>query len=84
MRYPDHGSSSSTNTSTASLRDIAAMIGVSKQTVTELARDYRIPLRRPRSPLKYAFDRDWLYREHVVRGRRGRAGRGCDLHDGRP
>ena len=52
-----------------SLRDIAAMVGVNKQTVTELARDYRIPLRRPRSPLKYAFDRDWLYREHVIKGR---------------
>ena len=45
------------------------MIGVSKQTVTELARDYRIPLRRPQSPRKYTFDRDWLYREHVIKGR---------------
>ena len=53
----------------ASLRDIAATIGVSKQTVTELARDYRIPLRRPQSPQKYTFDRDWLYREHVTKGR---------------
>ena len=53
----------------ASLRHIAAMIGVSKQTVTELARDYRIPLRRPQSPRKHAFDRDWLYREHVIKGR---------------
>ena len=53
----------------ASLRHIAAMIGVSKQTVTELARDYRIPLRRPQSPRKYTFDRDWLYREHVIKGR---------------
>ena len=52
-----------------SLREIAAMVGVSKPTVTELARDYRIPLRRPRSPRKYTFDRDWLYREHVIRGR---------------
>ena len=52
-----------------SLRDIAAMVGVSKPTVTELARDYRIPLRRPRSPRKYTFDRDWLYREHVIKGR---------------
>ena len=52
-----------------SLRDIAATIGVSKQTVTELARDYRIPLRRPQSPQKYTFDRDWLYREHVTKGR---------------
>ena len=46
-RYPDHGSSSFTNTSTASLRDIAAMVGVSKPTVTELARDYRIPCAGP-------------------------------------
>ena len=53
----------------ASLRHIAAMIGVSKQTVTELARDYRISLRRPQSPRKYTFDRDWLYREHVIKGR---------------
>ena len=52
-----------------SLRDIAAMIGVSKHTVTELARDYRIPPRRPQSPRKYTFDRDWLYREHVTKGR---------------
>ncbi|HTX53391.1 MAG TPA: TniQ family protein [Candidatus Baltobacteraceae bacterium] len=52
-----------------SLRDIAATIGVSKQTVTELARDYRIPLRRPQSPRRYTFDRDWLYREHVIKGR---------------
>jgi hypothetical protein len=52
-----------------SLRDIAATIGVSKPTVTELARDYRIPLRRPQSPRRYRFDRDWLYREHVIKGR---------------
>ena len=52
----------------ASLRHIAATVGVSKQTVTELARDYRIP-RRPQSPRKYTFDRDWLYREHVIKGR---------------
>jgi DNA-binding Xre family transcriptional regulator len=51
------------------LRDIAATIGVSKATVAELARDYRIALRRPQPPRKYNFDRDWLYREHVVKGR---------------
>ncbi|GAJ83637.1 hypothetical protein NBRGN_065_00330 [Nocardia brasiliensis NBRC 14402] len=48
-----------------SLRDIAARVGVSRQVLAGLARDYQIPLREPRQFAKIQIDRDWLYDQYV-------------------
>jgi len=50
-----------------SLRDIGASIGVSRQTVTRLARDYGIPRRELGRSTTYAIDGDWLYEQYVDR-----------------
>ncbi|MGO9154453.1 TniQ family protein [Mycobacterium sp.] len=52
-----------------SLKDIAALCGVSRQTVTQLARDYGITLRR--SPQRHAVivDPTWLHDQQVTEGR---------------
>ena len=52
-----------------SLRDIAAMVGVCRPTVAELARDYAIPVRKAGGRRRIIIDRDWLYEEHVAKGR---------------
>ena len=52
-----------------SLRDLAAIAGVSKPTITELARDYAIAIRDGRPTPRYVIDREWLYTEHVTNGR---------------
>jgi hypothetical protein len=52
-----------------SLRDIAAMVGVCRPTVAQLARDYGITLRQPCSPKIHNIDRDWLYAEYITKQR---------------
>ena len=52
-----------------SLRDIGANIGVSRQTITRLARDYDIPLRQLGRSATYDIDRDWLYEQYVIEHR---------------
>ena len=52
-----------------SLRDIAAGVGVSRQTVTRLARYYGIELREAHGQATYDIDRDWLYEQYVDKRR---------------
>lgn len=52
-----------------SLRDIAAMVGVCRHTIAELARDYGITLRPPVTPTTHNIDRDWLHTEYVTKQR---------------
>lgn len=52
-----------------SLRDIGASIGVSRQTITRLARDYGIPLRELGRSTIYDIDGDWLHEQHVDKRR---------------
>lgn len=52
-----------------SLREIAATIGVSRQTIARLVRDYDIPLREPRQYARQTVDRDWLYDQYVNKRR---------------
>jgi hypothetical protein len=52
-----------------SLRDIAATVGVCRQTVAQLARDYGITLRRAGTSTSLQIDRDWLYAEYVTKQR---------------
>ena len=51
-----------------SLREIGEMVGVCKQTIAELARDYGITIKR-NGRGKYAIDPDWLHDQHVNTGR---------------
>jgi transposase len=46
-----------------SLRDIAATVDVSRQTIASLARDYGLPLRESGRPARTTIDRDWLYNQ---------------------
>jgi hypothetical protein len=52
-----------------SLRDIAAVVGASRQIVTRLARDYGIPLREPQPLPRVTIDREWLYDQYVTKRR---------------
>ena len=52
-----------------SLRDIAATVGVSRQIIASLARDYDLPLREPRQLARTTVDRDWLYDQYVTKRR---------------
>jgi hypothetical protein len=52
-----------------SLRDVAATVGVCRQTVAQLARDYGITLRRAGTSTSLQIDRDWLYAEYVTKQR---------------
>ncbi|MCW2688242.1 MAG: Bacterial regulatory helix-turn-helix protein lysR family, partial [Mycobacterium sp.] len=52
-----------------SLRDIAATVGVSRQTIARLARDYDLPLREPQQIARTTVDRDWLYDQYVNKRR---------------
>jgi TniQ/Bacterial regulatory helix-turn-helix protein, lysR family len=51
-----------------SLREIGRQLGVSRQTIASLARDYGIPLRTGKSP-RTVIDRAWLYEQYVTRRR---------------
>ena len=48
-----------------SLCDIAATVGVSRQTIAHLAHDYDLPLREPGLHARTTIDRDWLYDQHA-------------------
>jgi hypothetical protein len=48
-----------------SLRDIAVLIGVSRQVIGNLARDYEIPLRPARVQARTTVDQEWLYDQYV-------------------
>jgi TniQ/Bacterial regulatory helix-turn-helix protein, lysR family len=48
-----------------SLRDIAASVGVSRQVIGRLARDYDLCLREPGRQVGISVDRDWLYNQYV-------------------
>ena len=52
-----------------SLRDIAASVGVSRQVVARLARDYGMPLREPCRQPRQHVDRYWLYDQYVNKRR---------------
>ncbi len=52
-----------------SLRDIAATVDVSRQTIASLARDYGLPLRESGRPARTTIDRDWLYNQYVTKRR---------------
>ncbi|SKH67103.1 regulatory helix-turn-helix protein, lysR family [Mycobacteroides abscessus subsp. bolletii] len=52
-----------------SLRQIATRIGVSRQVLARLARDYGITLDEPGRQIRSAIDRDWLYAEYVTHHR---------------
>ncbi len=57
LLYEEHG---------MSLKTIGATFGVSRQTVTQLARDYGITVRAAHRGTTYAVDKDWLYEQHVT------------------
>jgi hypothetical protein len=52
-----------------SLKDIAATVGVSRQTIARLARDYDVPLRESGLQARTTIDRDWLYDQYVNKRR---------------
>lgn len=52
-----------------SLREIAATVGVSRQIIASLARDYDLTLREPRQYARKTVDRDWLYDQYVTKRR---------------
>lgn len=52
-----------------SLKDIAQTVGVSRQIIGHLARDYGIALRAPGRRARTTVDRDWLYDQYVNRRR---------------
>ena len=52
-----------------SLNDIAATVGVSRQTIARLAADYGLPLRQPGRHARTTIDRDWLYDQYVNKHR---------------
>lgn len=52
-----------------SLKDIATAVGVSRQTIANLARDYGLPLRESGRPARTTIDRDWLYNQYVTQRR---------------
>lgn len=52
-----------------SLRDIAASIGVSRQTIGRLATEYNIALREAHRQPTYDIDATWLYEQYVTKHR---------------
>lgn len=52
-----------------SLREVAVVVGVSRQTLARLAADYEIPLREPGRPATHAYDPEWLYDQYVNQAR---------------
>lgn len=51
------------------LRDIALRVGVSRGTVTRLAREYGIEMRPPHPEARHSVDADWLYQQYVIERR---------------
>ncbi|QZY47080.1 TniQ family protein [Mycolicibacterium austroafricanum] len=62
-----------------SLADIEAATGIGRKTITRLARDYGIALRRSGGRATPPVDSDWLYTEYVLK-RRSCAELARDLH----
>lgn len=54
---------------TISLRHIAESVGVSRGVISRLARDYGIDIRPAHRGRTLSIDRDWLYHQHITRGR---------------
>jgi transposase len=52
-----------------SLRDLAATVGVDRNAIAALARDYGITLREPKQTPRTVIERDWLYEQYVNRRR---------------
>lgn len=52
-----------------SLKNIAATVGVSRQIIGRLAREYDLPLREPGLQPRTTIYRDWLYDQYVNRQR---------------
>lgn len=52
-----------------SLRDIASMLGVSRQVITKLAIDYDVQLRERGRGAAVRVDREWLYTQYVTERR---------------
>lgn len=52
-----------------SLRHIAEGVGVSRGVISRLARDYGLDIRPPHRGRTLSIDRDWLYHQHITRGR---------------
>jgi len=52
-----------------SLREIAGKVGVSRQTITRLAREYDVDVRTANLLPRVVVDRDWLYEQYVVHRR---------------
>ncbi|WP_457135606.1 helix-turn-helix domain-containing protein [Mycobacteroides abscessus] len=52
-----------------SMRQIAAHIGVSRQVLARLARDYGFTLNEPGRQVRSVINRDWLYAEYVTHQR---------------
>lgn len=51
------------------LREIAVRVGVDRVTISNLAREYGMALRSPRTPLRRNVDAEWLYEQYVVQRR---------------
>jgi uncharacterized protein YerC len=51
------------------LRDIALRVGVSRGTVTRLAREYGIEMRPPHPEAHHSVDASWLYQQYVTERR---------------
>ncbi|WP_237570812.1 hypothetical protein [Mycolicibacterium lacusdiani] len=67
--FPRHRFIDHYNVECRSLRDIADIAGVSRQTMARLASDYEIDLRSGGRPPKRTVEREWLYTEYITRGR---------------
>lgn len=52
-----------------SLKGIAETVGVSRQIIARLARDYDLRLREPGPQVRTTIDRDWLYDQYVNKRR---------------
>lgn len=48
-----------------SLRDIGGLVGVGRHVISDLARDYGIPLRPGGAQARTSVDREWLYHQYV-------------------
>lgn len=51
------------------LKDIALRVGVSRGTVTRLAREYGIEMRPPHPEARHSVDAHWLYQQYVTEHR---------------
>ncbi|WP_370070097.1 hypothetical protein [Mycobacterium sp. MAA66] len=52
-----------------SLKMIGEAAGVSRQTITRLARHYGMPTRAPGRPVQHRISHEWLYTQYIVKNR---------------